>query len=187
MGSGKCWICGGDGIIDYAPPDSQWCAACHGTGICYTCGGSGSHTCTSCGGSGVLVHWMYTFAGSSIVLSILNIFLFLLGFGLSYVVSAIYLSFNEWVYDVDDMGFWFNPSFMTWLFAKHHKRWAKWQTCLNLIFAIYFGVILFGLFSYKSLTLDSLFNGLLISIPITSLFSLIFYKAYTSRFEADNY
>jgi hypothetical protein len=186
-GSGKCWICGGDGIIDYMPPGSQWCAACHGTGICYTCGGSGSHTCTSCGGSGVLVHWMYTFAGSSIALSILNIFLFLSGFGLSYIGSAIHLSFNEWVYDVDDMGFWFNPSFMTWLFAKHRKRWAKWQTCLNLIFAIYFGVILFWLFSYKSLTQDSLFTGLYMTIPITSLFSLIFYKAYTSRLEADNY
>lgn len=104
-GSGKCWICGGDGIIDYMPPGSQWCAACSGTGKCYTCGGSGSHACTNCGGSGVLVYWMYTIVGSSIVLSILNIFNFLAGFGLSYIGSAIHLSFNEWIYDVDDMGF----------------------------------------------------------------------------------
>jgi hypothetical protein len=186
-GSGKCWICGGDGIIDYAPPGSQWCAACYGTGRCYTCGGLGNHTCASCGGSGVLVYWMYTSAGASIVLSILSIFLFLAGFGLSYMGSSIHLSFNEWVYEVDDMGFWFNPSFMTWLFAKHRKRWIKWQTCLNLISAIYFGVILFWLFSNKSLTQDSFFISIYVTIPITSLFSLIFYKAYTSRLEANNY
>ncbi|MGB9671530.1 MAG: hypothetical protein ACPLZY_00105 [Candidatus Norongarragalinales archaeon] len=129
---------------------------------------------------------MYTAAGASIILSIVNIFLFLALFGLSHIASAFYLSFNDWVYDVDDMDFWFNPSFMTWLFAKHRKRWAKWQTCLNLIFGIFYGVTLFGLFSYRNLTSDAFFTGIFITIPITSLFSFIFYKAYTSKLEAKN-
>jgi hypothetical protein len=130
---------------------------------------------------------MYTSAGSTTVLSILSVFLFLAGFGLSGIASAIHLSFNEWIYDVNDMGFWFNPSFMTWLFAKHRKRWARWQTCFNLIFALYLGVLLFWLFSYKNLTQDSFFSGISLAIPITFLFSLVFYKTYTSRLEANNY
>jgi hypothetical protein len=186
-GSGKCWICGGDGKIDYMPLGSQWCAACKGTGICYTCGGSGHHACAGCGGSGLLVHWMYTSAGSTTVLSIVSVFLFLVGFSLSHIASAIHLSFNEWIYNVDDMGFWFNPSFMTWLFANHRERWARWQTCLNLIFAIYFGVLLFWLFSYENLTQDSFFTGISAAIPITFLFSLVFYKTYTSRLEDTDY
>lgn len=184
-GSGICWICGGDGIIDYMPPGSQWCAACRGTGKCYTCGGS-THACTSCGGSGVLTYWMYTFVGSSIVLSILSIFLFLIGFCLAYMGSAIHLSFNEWVYDVEDMDFWFNPSFMTWLFAKHRKRWAKWQTCPNLVFGIYLGAVIFWLFYNKSVTQDSFSIGIYMSI-ITSLFAFVFYKTYASRLEMEGY
>lgn len=185
-GSGKCWICDGDGKIDYMPLGTQWCAACQGTGVCYTCGGLGRLSCAECGGSGLLVHWMYSSAGSTIVLSIINVFLFLIGFSLGSIASAFHLSFNEWIYDVDDMGFWFNPSFMTWLFAKHRKRWARWQTCFNLVPAIYLGPLLFYLFSHTSLAQDSFFTGILVAIPITFMFSLVFYKTYASRHEADD-
>jgi hypothetical protein len=182
-GSGKCWVCDGTGKIWYMPGDG-WCAACQGTGICPTCGGKGWHTCGKCGGTGLLVHWMYTLAGSAVVPSIIGIFLFLGFFVLSGFFSAFYLSFNEWIYEVEDMGFWFNPSFMTWLFAKHRKRWAKWQTGLNLILAIYFGILLFGYFSLSHITQETFVTGTLLSIAVVSLFSLVFYKAYISRLEA---
>jgi len=126
---------------------------------------------------------MYTLIGSTIALSIVNTLLFLGLFFLSGVFSAFYLSFNEWLYKVDDMGFWFNPSFMTWLFAKDRKRWAKWQTACNSVFAIYFGAMLFGILSLKQITWESFVGGILFSIIVVGLFSLLFYKSYTSRLE----
>lgn len=183
-GSGKCWVCGGDGKIDFMPPDSQWCAACQGTGICRTCGGKGWHMCGKCGGTGILVHWMYNLTGATVTLSFISVLLFLGFFVLSGFFSFFYLSFNEWVYEVEDMGFWFNSSFMTWLFARHRERWAKWQTGLNLILAIYFGVLLFWYFSPNKITQETFVTGTLLSIAVVSLFSLVFYKAYISRLEA---
>lgn len=185
-GSGKCWVCGGDGIIDYMPPGDQWCAACQGTGRCYVCVGEGWHACKECGGNGLLVHWMYTLTGSAIVLSIVNVLLFMGLFVLAYVGSAFYLSFNEWVYEVEDMGFWFNRSFMTWLFAKHRRRWAKWQIGINSILGIYLGALLFGVVSLKQITGESFAEGTLLSIVFLGLFSLLFYKSYTSRLEASS-
>jgi hypothetical protein len=127
---------------------------------------------------------MYTAIGAGVVHSIFNVFLFLGLFVLSYAASAFYLSFNAWVHDVEDMGFWFNPSFMTWLFAKDPRRWAKWQTVLNLLFAVYFGVVFFWMASLNKITSEIFINGTVFSIAVAILFSLIFYKAYVSRLEA---
>jgi len=179
-GSGICPVCGGDGKIVLG----GWCSACNGGGKCYTCGGLGSYTCTQCWGRGFLTHWMYTALGSTVALSIINVFVFLGLFTLAYIGSSFSLSFNEWVYQVEDMGFWFNRSFMTWLFAKHPERWVKWQTAGNSILAIYLGVILFVMFSLKQVTGDSLVIGTLFGIMIVGLFSSLFYRTYTSRIEA---
>lgn len=127
---------------------------------------------------------MYTTIGAGVVHSIFNVFLFLGLFALSYMASAFYLSFNAWVYDVEDMGFWFNPSFMTWLFAKDRRRWAKWQTVLNLLFAVYFGTVFFWMASLNKITSEILADGTVFSIAVAILFSLIFYKTYVSRLEA---
>ncbi len=182
-GSGECWVCDGTGHIWYMPPESDWCAACSGSGRCHTCGGLGYYACRVCGGSGSLTYWEYTSTGSTIVLSILMAFVFLAGFFLSGISSAFSLSFNEWVYDVEDMDFWFNRSFMTWLFAKDRKRWAKWQTCANLIFAVSFGVLLFWSLFRRNLTGGSFFVGISLAVPVTLLFSFAFYKEYTLRLE----
>lgn len=179
-GSGKCWICEGTGEIWYMPEGSRWCAACQGSGICYTCGGPGWHGCEVCGGSGVLVHWMYTSIGSTIVLSVAEISLFLGLFLLSGFFAYFYLSFNEWVREVNDMGFWFNPSFMTWLFAKHRRRWAKWQTGINSVLAVYLGALLFWVAYLRQITWESLVVGILFSAILVGIFSLLFYKSYTS-------
>lgn len=180
-GSGKCWVCGGDGVIDYMPPGSQWCAACQGTGKCYTCGGKGWHSCEECGGSGLLVHWMYNLIGATVVPSFISVLLFLGLFIFGGWISAFYLSFNEWIYGIEDMGFWFNPSFMTWLFAKHRKRWAKWTTGTSSILSIYLGALLFGLLSFKQIIPETFLLGTLLSIPVVILFSIFFYKSYTSK------
>jgi hypothetical protein len=66
-GSGKCWVCGGDGVRDSLPPGMQWCPACQGTGECYSCGGKGWHVCEKCGGSGFLTYWMYNLVGATVV------------------------------------------------------------------------------------------------------------------------
>jgi len=179
-GSGECWICEGTGKIWYMPDDG-WCAACNGTGICYTCGGTGWHTCKECFGSGLLVHWMYNLLGSTIVPSIISIFSFL-GFFLVGVLGAVFhLSFNQWIYKVENMGFWFNPSFIPWLFAKHRKRWAKWEMGFSLIGAIWLGILLFLSLSMNKITKETFATGALFSIAIVGLFSFIFYKSYISR------
>jgi len=179
-GSGICWVCDGTGRIWYMPDDG-WCGACQGTGKCYTCGGKGWHTCGKCGGSGLLVYWMYNLLGATVVPSFVSVLLFLGLFILGYVVSAFYLSFNEWIYQVEDMGFWFNPSFMTWLFARHRKRWAKWTTGYSSVLSIYLGALFFVLLSLNQLMLETFVAGVSLSIPIVTLFSWFVYKSYTSK------
>jgi len=126
---------------------------------------------------------MYNAAGFTVILSVINIFLFLGLLGLDYIGSTFHLSFNEWVYDVEDMGFWFNPSFMTWLFAKDPRRWLKWQSGFGFVFAVYLGVLLFGLISLNHVTSESFFLGVSVGVLVTLLFSIVFYKAFATRFE----
>lgn len=182
-GSGICYWCSGTGDIWYMPEYSNWCAACQGTGICSTCDGKGWFTCSDCLGTGIVTRWIYNLVGSTVAFSIINVLLFLGLFAFSYAASAFYLGFNEWVNDVDDMGFLFNPSFMTWLFAKHRDRWAKWQTGLNVLFAVYFGAFLFLSISSQKISQDAFVNGGIIGFAILVLFSLLFYKAYVTRIQ----
>lgn len=94
--------------------------------------------------------------------------------------ADFYLSFNRWVYDVDDMGFWFNPSFMVWLFAKDRKRWAKWEAGYSLLGAVYFGALLFLVLFHPSVTSEIFAGGLLLSIIAAGVFSWLFYKYFGS-------
>jgi hypothetical protein len=178
-GSGICRWCGGDGEMF----EDWWCAPCHGSGRCSTCEGNGWYTCVECEGTGLLVHWMYNLIGATVAPSFISVLLFLGLFIFSGWMSALYLSFNEWIYQVDDMGFWFNPSFMTWLFAKHRKRWAKWTTGTGSILAIYLGALIFWILSLKQIILETFLVGTLLSIPVVILFSIFFYKSYTSKLE----
>ncbi len=179
-GSGTCWVCGGTGRIWYMPNDG-WCGACQGTGSCHTCEGEGWFTCGKCGGTGLHVRWIYNLIGATVVPSFISVLLFLGLFIFNGWVSAFYLSFNEWVHEVKNMDFWFNPSFMTWLFAKHRERWAKWTTGIGSILSIYLGALFFGLLSLKQITLETFVAGTLLSILVVSLFSWFFYKSYTSK------
>ena len=120
---------------------------------------------------------------STIVLSFISMLLFLGLFAFGYVISTVHLSFNEWIYEVENMSFLFNRSFLTWLFARHRETWVQWQTVINLILAIPSGVAVTILVSPR-ITQASLFTGFLFSIPIVGLFSLLFYKLYTLRLEA---
>jgi uncharacterized membrane protein YgdD (TMEM256/DUF423 family) len=87
---------------------------------------------------------MYNLIGATVVPAFIGVLLFLGVFAFSGWSSALHLSFNEWIYTVDHMKFWYNPSFMTWLFAKHRKRWAKWATATGSIFSVHFEVLLFA-------------------------------------------
>jgi len=183
-GSGKCLVCEGTGKIWFM--NDSWCAFCDGTGKCRTCEGEGRYECGECGGTGLLVHWMYNLIGATVVPSFISALLFLGLFYFSYAVSAFYLSFNEWIYQVKHMDFWFNPSFMTWLFAKHYERWVKWTTGISSIVSIYFGVLLFGLLSFRQVILETFVAGTLLSIPVVASFSILFYKAYVSKLKASS-
>jgi hypothetical protein len=176
-GDGICRWCGGDGEMF----EGWWCAPCQGSGKCSTCEGNGWYTYVECGSTGLLVHWMYNLIGATVVPSFISVLLFLGLFVLCYWVSDLYLSFNEWVYEVEDMGFWFNPSFMTWLFARHFRRWVKWTTGFSLILSVYLGAMLFGLLSLGQITLEKFLAGMLLTILVLSLFSWVFYKSYISR------
>jgi len=178
-GSGACLACGGTGKIWYM--NDSWCGICQGTGKCPTCEGKGWFTCGKCGGTGLHVRWIYNLIGATVVPSFISVLLFLGLFILEGWFSAFYLSFNEWVYEVKNMDFWFNPSFMMWLFAKHRERWAKWTTGISSILSIYFGALLFGLLSFKQIILETFVIGTLLSIPVVISFSIFFYKSYISR------
>lgn len=160
-----------------------WCAACDGTGICHDCDGDGLSACEECLGSGILAHWMYNSIGFTVIFSVINIFLFLGLLVFSYAISSFYLSFNQWVYDVENMGFWFNPSFMTWLLAKRPIRWLKWQSGFDSALAIYIGTVVFGFISLNHVTFESFALGILFGVLVTLLFAVLFYRSFASRAE----
>jgi hypothetical protein len=116
----------------------------------------------------------------TIALSFINVLIFLLFFGFGYVAAAVHLSFNEWVYDVEDMNFWFNPSFMTWLFAKHRERWAKWETAFSLLCALILGLVPFMVISEGHIAQETFLLTYLPSIVVTGLFAFAFYKVCVS-------
>lgn len=185
-GSGVCSFCGGDGkVLD--TPKVWWCAACSGTGNCYRCDGTGVVTCETCYGRGSVGYWRYNLFGSSVLLSVFDAFLFVGLFVLNYIFEEFYLGFNEWVYDVKSMGFWFNRSFSIWLFATDRKRWAKWSSGFCAFGAFYIGALTFWLFSAYNVTVNGLIGGILVSVFATSLFAWLFYKYYTSRKPALHY
>jgi hypothetical protein len=123
---------------------------------------------------------MFNLFGSAAALSIVDMIVFLISFMLGAFFADFYLSFNRWVYDVDDMGFWFNPSFMVWLFARDRKRWAKWEAGFCLFGAVYFGALLFMVLFLPSVTSEIFAGGLLLSIIATGVFSWLFYKYFGS-------
>lgn len=178
-GSGVCWVCEGTGKIWYM--NDEWCYACSGSGKCRSCGGSGVEICGACGGKGVITLRMYTVAGAAIATSLISIVLFLAFFGSSYFFFSLQLSFNEWIYEVENMGFWFNRSFMVWLLAKHPKRWLRWQTAANVVLAAYFGILVFWIFSSELVVFETAVLGAGTSIAITMTFSFSFYKSIASR------
>jgi hypothetical protein len=130
------------------------CYVCGGTGLCILCGGTGQHKCDVCGGTGVVRNWMYNLTGATVVLSTISIFLFLGFLGSAYA----YMSH-----------------------AKHNKKWSKKQTTLSLILAICFAILLFTYLSPNQITQEVSIMSALFSIMITSLFSFIFHKSYTTK------
>lgn len=178
-GSGVCVFCGGDGRI-FSTPEDWWCAACQGSGRCGECGGDGVWTCETCSGLGSVEHWTYNVFGSSVILSVFDAFLFVGVFVLSYWYDEFYLGFNKWVYEVEDMDFWFNRSFSIWLFAKDRMRWAKWISGSSAFSAVFLGAFIFFLFSLGNIAGDVFAGGFLVSIFFTVIFAWLFYKYYTS-------
>jgi hypothetical protein len=127
--------------------------------------------------------WMYTPVGATITLSIMVVFTFLGVFTLAIIVHKITLFFNEWIYSVKKMIFGSNPQFTTWLYANDRKRWAEWTVICILPFSFFPSILLFRLISLGQITEETFAISTFGSIVIASLFSLIFYKAYTSRLE----
>lgn len=85
---------------------------------------------------------------STFLVSFFSILVFFGLFGLEYFRDSVWLDRNPWVRDVEEMNFWFNPMYFTWLFYKDRKRWVKWTVALSFVGAIVlvvvFGSILFG-------------------------------------------
>lgn len=154
---------------------------------CPLCEGKGKYDqsiCKKCGGKGFIVHWMYNITGATILFSLIGILSFLGFFCLYYLATDFYLSFNSWVYDVDDMDARFNPMFTIWLFAKDRKRWAKQSTSVSLLVSLYMGTLIFWIVSLKQITRTTFISGILLGAAIVTLFSLAFYKAYTLKIES---
>ena len=124
---------------------------------------------------------MFNFTGAMVYTSLTSIFLFLASFGFAVYLTSLYLSFNEWIHQVEHMGFLFNPSFMTWLFAKNRERWGKWTTCYCYLGSISLGPPLFLAIAAGKIP-ATLFDATIISsIVILSIFAYLFYLSYKTK------
>lgn len=132
------------------------------------------------------VAWNFNMLGFTLASAILSIFMFVFIWYGNYAMHVFYVAFNEWVYDVENMSFWFNRSFWVWLFAKNRKRWIK----LNIISIIFLGPFmanfLFGAFTWWYVTVSFLAVGYAFSQALTFVFAFIFYKAQLIKLETED-
>jgi len=122
---------------------------------------------------------MFTSVGSSLLFSTIFSLCFFGAFGLEYAVDAFRLDMNPWVFDVKDMDFWFNPMFLTWLFGRDRRRWAKWTTASSLIVAVILGTTLAILASIERATRDVMLIGCVFGMTFTILLGgVVLYYGY---------
>jgi len=96
---------------------------------------------------------------------------------------SFYLEHNPWVRDVEEMKYWFNPMYFTWLYYKHPKRWIKWTATFSFISAIIIVAIItpvwYGTSDYSILitrmSQETFFKGF---IPGSALAALIILALY---------
>lgn len=128
---------------------------------------------------------LFNLLGFALGASVLSVFLFIGIFYFNYVLSGFYLDFNQWVYEVEDMGFWFNRSFWIWLFAKNRKRWIRLNIIIDALFSPFFGVFVLWALYTEYVTISSILLGFAFSLAITCVFAFVFYKAQTTKLSID--
>lgn len=100
----------------------------------------GYRTCRKCGGTGLFS--MSTVSQSTFLVSFFSILGSLGLFAFEHFRVSLWLDRNPWVRDVEEMKFWFNPMYFTWLFYKDRKKWVKWNIAGSLAGAIVLVVVL---------------------------------------------
>lgn len=104
--------------------------------------------------------------------------LFFIGYVFEYAWDNFYASVNTWVETVEDMNFWFNRMFMTWLFVKNRKRWARATTIVCLLMSFWLCPFILFLLFRNHLEASLLASAFLIAAPITTFVALAWYQRY---------
>jgi hypothetical protein len=122
--------------------------------------------------------------GSALAFFFASMLLFLGLFGLIHLIGSWRLESNPWVVDVKEMGFWNNPMYITWLFYHDHKKWAKWNTAIFSVFAVFvvslFGAILTFTPASPPITPENFWTGWAIATTLMLLFAFTWYQNYAS-------
>ena len=118
-GKVRCGYCNGQGKKrmpvweDFPPLHYIW-------DDCPVCEGTGTVSCNLCEGTGGF--WMLSVTSSSLLFSLLHLFIFFVFFGLEYAIQSVYLESNPWVRDIKEMSWgYFRPMYWTWLFIMPER------------------------------------------------------------------
>jgi hypothetical protein len=122
------------------------CPECGGKGQIYNqgipdLGIAGYWTiCPKCGGTGRI--WVYSKQYAAAVASLLSSLCFIGLFTLEYAFDAFRAGMNEYVDDVEHMGWLFNPMYSAWLLRKDKLKWTQLYTAISAAAGLIFGVLL---------------------------------------------
>ena len=138
--------------------------------------------CSACGGSGQI--WMSSSISFALMFFVGFILTFLGIFGLDYFIQSWRLEWNPWVKDVEEMGFWFNPMFWTWLFYHDRDKWAKWNTigisaCAIFLVSIFAAMLAFGP-SLVPTPPEYFWTGWVVATMLMVFFAITWYLRYKS-------
>lgn len=118
----------------------------------------------------------YKPSGVALIFSIVFPCILFPGIFLEYLVQEWRVSMNPWVRDVEEMHFWFNPSFLTWLYSHDKRRYMKWAIGGGLFAAFVFGTIFVGAFTLYWVTFETFMIGFLVGATFTTILGFTFYR-----------
>ena len=122
--------------------------------------------------------FVYGPLGVALAFSIVFPLILFFGLWLDGMIHEWRISLNPWVENVEEMGFWFNPMFFTWLYFHNKRRYMKWTIGFSLPFVFIFGAVVVGLLTLQTVTLEAFITGFMIGATFTTLLGIAYYQNY---------
>ena len=124
--------------------------------------------------------WSWIYIATVLFLSLL---LFVALFALGVAATAFRATVNDYVNDVDQMNWLFNPMYYAWLYQKDRRSFYRIETITCAVLSIILAMILYPLAvaaQNQTVALSSILTGGAGTLVPMAIFAVFFYRAVTT-------